>query len=402
MDLIYGLYGDVAIVVLCGILFVGETGVPLPTNGELLLVTGGILVGTGAIDPWLFVPLAIVATVGGAFTGYSWARLVGEKGLQAVAERLGQKHRLARVSAQFGKAGPVRIALWRLTPGFKTYTSLIAGAVGVDRRRFLAGVGPLIVLWVVTFTALGALIGVPVSHYLSQLQNLFLQGGLFIGIGVGAYLVIRRIPLAGRSALGRLPTRLRVVLAVAIDVGLIATVVVGVLAIVGGLLAIISPVLADATLTWWVELLAVLLVIVVFYSVATRRGLNATAGETLLDASYLTRGGRSSMKRLLQAALRQEDAPPAELVRISAAFGSLADMRHLRVAQLLLGRGASVMEVSSTLALSATDAGDALRELEEAGLVVGMGDGTDRQYAIASDHVRFGLAELLTHYAGQA
>lgn len=82
---------------------------------------------------------------------------------------------------------------------------------------------------------------------------------------------------------------------------------------------------------------------------------------------------------------------------MSVAFGCLADTRCLQVAQLLLQRGASMSEVSSTLALSASDASDALRDLEEVGLVVGEGEGSDRHYAIASDHVRLGLAELMTH-----
>src|SRR5262245_44127457 len=101
----------------------------MPTNGELILIAGGILVGTGALEPRLFVPLAMVASIGGAFTGYSWARLIGEGGLQAAAERIGQGRRLAKVSARLGRAGPLRIALYRLTPGFRVYTSLVAGAV---------------------------------------------------------------------------------------------------------------------------------------------------------------------------------------------------------------------------------------------------------------------------------
>jgi len=398
---IEGLYGDVAVVVLCGLLFANEAGVPMPTNGELILIAGGVLVGTGAVEPWLLVPLAIVACVGGAFTGYSWARFIGEGGLRAAAERIGQGRRLARMSARFGRAGPLRIALYRLTPGFRVYTSLVAGAAGVDRRRFLVGVGPLIVLWVIVFTAVGALVGVPASRVLSQLQNLVLQGGLLIGIGVGAYLAVRRIPAAGRGALARLPTRLRVMLAVAVDVALIATVVVGVLAIVGGVLAVAYPVLAPFGLAWWVDLLAIVVVIAVFYSVATRRGLDATAGETLLATSYLTRGGtdrgRVSMKRLSRTGLDDDGAPRAELVRMSETFRSLMDTRRLQVALLLLQQSASPIEVSSTLRLSTDHASDALRELEEAGLVVGEGEGTDRRYGIASDHVRLGLAELLTH-----
>jgi len=399
--LIEGLYGEVAVVVLCGLLFANEAGVPMPTNGELILIAGGILVGTGALDPWILVPLAIVAAAGGAFTGYSWARLVGEQGLQAAAERLGQGRRLARVSDRLGRAGPLRIALYRLTPGFRVYTSLVAGAIGVDRRRFLAGVGPLIVLWAITFTAVGALVGAPASRFLSQLQNLVLQGGLLIGVGVGAYLAVRRVPATGDGALARLPTRLRVALAVAVDVALIATVVVGVLGIVGGLLAIAYPVLASAAIAWWVELLAVVVVIAVFYSVATRRGLDATAGETLLATSYLTRGGtdrgRVSMRRILQAGLDEDAGPSGELVRMSEAFRSLADTRRLQVARLLLQESASPAEVSSRLGFPTAHAGDALRELEQAGIVVGEGEGTGRRYTIASDHVRLGLAELFTH-----
>lgn len=389
-----GLYGDAAVIVLCSVLFANEAGVPMPTNGELILIAGGILVGTGAVDPWLFVPLAIAASAGGAFVGYSWARLVGESGLQAVAERIGQGRRLARVSARLGRAGPLRIALFRLTPGFRVYTSLVAGAVGVSRLRFLAGIGPLILLWVGAYTALGALVGVPASRYLNHLQNLVLQGGLLIVIGVGAYLALRRVPDAGRAALARLPMRLRVILAVAVDVALIVTVVVGVVAIVRGLLAIGNALLPIAALSWWVELLAIVLVIAVFYSVATRRGLKATSGETLFDASYLT---YVRLDRLVPAIADRDAAPPAELVRTSQAFRCLAEPSRLQVARLMLQRDVSAADVSSSLALSADHAGHALRELEEAGLVVGEGEGRDRRYSIASVHVRVGLAELLTH-----
>lgn len=401
MSFIEGLYGDVAVVVLCGMLFVGEAGVPLPISGEFLLIAGGILIGTGALDPWLFVPIAVVAVGAGAFTGYSWARLVGENGLRAVAERLGQGRRLARLTERLGRAGPVRIALFRLTPGFKVYTSLVAGAVGVDRRRFLLGVGPLIVLWVLALTAIGAVVGAPASRFLSELQNVALQGGLLIAVGAGAFLAVRRIPAGGRAPLARLPTRLRVALAVAVDVTLIATVVVGVLRIVGGLLAVSYPWLPVAAVAWWVELLAVVVVIAVFYSLTTRRGLSATAGETLFDTRYLTHGGagdgRVRLIRLLQAGLDEEAAPPADLVRTTAAFRALADGRRLQVARLLLQRDASASDVASTLSLSARHAEDALGALEDAGVLAGDGEGSDRRYTMASDHVRLGLAELLTH-----
>jgi membrane-associated protein len=396
-----GLYGNVAIAVICGVLFANEAGVPMPTYGELIILTGGILVGTGAVNPWLFVPLAILAAAAGAFTGYSWARLVGEKGLNAVATRLNQSDRFGRLSTRLAQAGALRIGLYRLTPGFRVYTSLFAGAVGVDRRRFLAGVCPVIVVWVVVFTVLGALVGVPASRFLNDLQSLIVQGGLLIAVGVVAYLIVRHVPAAGRAPLARLPTRVRVIAAVVADVALIATVVAGVVSIVSGLLTMLSDVPVVAGVAFWVELVAVLLAIGLFYSIATRRGMNATAGETLFDTSYLTRGSRSRLQRLLHAQLGQLDDPPPEVVSMSAAFECLADTRCLRVTQLLLQRRSSQSEVCSRLGLAAGDVDHALNELEEVGLVVCDGEGSDRRYALANDHIKLGLAELMTHTLGR-
>lgn len=46
-----GLYGNVAVVVICSVLFANEAGVPMPINCELLLIAGGVLIGTGTVDP---------------------------------------------------------------------------------------------------------------------------------------------------------------------------------------------------------------------------------------------------------------------------------------------------------------------------------------------------------------
>ncbi|MBO0683715.1 MAG: VTT domain-containing protein, partial [Candidatus Dormibacteraeota bacterium] len=373
MDLINGLYGELGILVLCGIILANEAGVPLFINCELLLITSGILINTGAFEPWLFVPLALVATAGGAVTGYSWARLVGDTGLQRVAERIGQGERIAKLRNRFGKASPLRIALFRITPGLRVYTSLVAGAVGISRRRFLTGVIPVIVVWVAVYTLLGYLVGVPVTRYLDKIQSIVLSGALLIGVGIAAYFVIRRIPAAGRAPLARLPNRLRVVLAVAVDVALLVTVVSGALDIIGGILSIAAPLIPVDDVAWWVELLVVVLVIAVFYSVATRRGVRATAGETLFDASYLTGRGRgqgqAGVKR--QVELDQEAAPPDELVKVSAAFRTLADTRRLQVVRLLLQRDASQTEVSHALSLTQDNAAEVLHNLEDAGLAIG-------------------------------
>lgn len=403
MNLLLGLHGIVALVLLCSLLLVEEAGVPLPIPGELTLLAAGLLIGTGAVDPWLFVPLAITCSLAGSLTGYSWARLVGEHGLRAAAEKLHQTERLDKVSARLREAGPKDIALSRLMPLLRVNTTLVAGAAGVDRNRFLIGITPVTILWVVVFTALGAVAGVPAERYLGQLEALILQGGVLIVIGAGGYLAIRRVPAPGRTVMGRLPTNLRVVLAVAVDLALIATVVAGVLAIVTGVLAIIRPLLPIDVFAPWVEVVVMVTVIVVFYSTATRRGLDATAGETLFGASYLTRRAeepaRIRLRRMLKAALEQNAAEPPDLVRAAGVFKTLADVRHLQVARLLLQREQSLADLTSELRLSPLDVADAVRDLEESGLVVARESGEQKLYAVADDHVRVGLATLLNHAA---
>src|SRR3981081_35913 len=146
-------------VLLCALLFVEEVGIPLPIPGELTLIAAGLLIATGGLDPWLFLPLSIASCFAGSLTGYSWARLGGEHGVRAAAAGGHQTKRLERVRARLQKAGPREIALSRLVPGLRVYTTLVAGAVGVDRQTFLVGIAPATVLWVIVFLVIGVVAG---------------------------------------------------------------------------------------------------------------------------------------------------------------------------------------------------------------------------------------------------
>ena len=64
------LHGTVAVALLIGLLFAEEAGVPLPfAPGELVLLAAGLLIATGGLDPWVFVPLALIASVVGSLIG---------------------------------------------------------------------------------------------------------------------------------------------------------------------------------------------------------------------------------------------------------------------------------------------------------------------------------------------
>ncbi|MBO0703615.1 MAG: DedA family protein, partial [Candidatus Dormibacteraeota bacterium] len=193
MSFLIGLHGVVALVLMLTLLYAEEAGVPLPfAPGELVLIIAGILVQTGALNGWVFVPLAVLCCGAGSFTGFSWANFIGERGLDVVATRLGQQKRLERAVRRIRQAGPREIGITRLIPGMRIYTSLVAGAVSIPRRRFLLGVLPATALWVFVYTALGFLFGIPAAHYLNRLQDLAIDGGLLVLLGLGTYFAVRR------------------------------------------------------------------------------------------------------------------------------------------------------------------------------------------------------------------
>jgi uncharacterized RDD family membrane protein YckC len=258
------------------------------------------------------------------------------------------------------------------------------------------------VAWVPLWTVIGAVAGVPAVHFLTTVEQLVVQGGVLVVLGVGGYLAIRYLPDMGRDSPVRLPPPLRMGLAFAIDLALIASVVAGVLAVA-------RPLAGVGALAGWLDVVVVLVVIAAFYTFATRRGAHATAGETLFGARYLTRdaGGAETSPglRRLVGALAQ-DVPEGSVPQIARAadlFRVLSDQRRLSLARLLLQQDRSLDELAALLRLPRLEVAYHTGELQRAGVAeVVAGDGEAAQrLAIRDPHVRAGLAELLLHAAGR-
>jgi membrane-associated protein len=371
MALLQGLHGVIAIVLLCGLLFVEEAGVPLPfAPGELTLLAGGLLVASGGLNPFVFVPIAVAASVGGAVVGYSWSRLVGEHGLAAVAARLHQERNLARVSERVRAGGALGIAVSRSIPGLRIYTTLVAGAAAVRLRTFLLGAAPASAAWVVVFVVLGAVVGIPVEHFFSSLERLAVQGAILVAIGVGGYIAVRRRPAEAPGALMRVPYWLRITFAVLLDAAIVASIVAGVLSM--------ARIFASVDLTAnWADAAAIVGVIIVFYLIITRRGSGATVGETLFSADYVRRLRRVSP-------MTRGDAEKPETAGDAAArvFHALGDERRLRVAQTLLDGPRLLTEITSATGITATDGLADLATLQRAGAVRVLRQGGPPRYEL--------------------
>jgi membrane protein DedA with SNARE-associated domain/DNA-binding transcriptional ArsR family regulator len=365
---------------------VEEAGVPVPfAPGELTLLAAGLLIAAGGLDPFIFVPVAIVVCVAGATVGFSWARIVGEHGLVGLAAKFHQGRALERVSTRIRSAGPLGIAVSRLIPGLRIYTTLVAGAFGVRRRTFIAGMVPSTAIWVVVYVAVGVVAGIPVEHFLTHLAKLAVQGAILLVIGLGGYLAIRWAPDVDRQPLVHLPGWLRTSLAVLVDVGVVASVLTG-------LLAIVRRVTDTDFVAGWADVAVVVAAVGALYLFITRRGAGATVGEALLHTGYLRRRsevggpGRGTPGGWAQGQLQAT----ADVLR------ALGSVPRLAVLRSLLQGAVTVADVAARAGLSDEETDYHLAVLVRAGVVatVSLG-GQELRYGV-QERMRDWVSELLS------
>lgn len=288
MNFINGLHGTVAALLLCVLLYIDEAGVPLPfAPNEALLIVAGLLMAEGAMPAWLFMPLGYISLGAGMTTGYSWARAIGSVRLRAVARRFRAGATYDKAQARLRSATPLSLGITRLLPGVRTYATLVSGAAEIPFRTFATGAFPALAVWMLVLTGMGAAVGKPAEHYLSEFQNLIISGVILLAFVVSAVLAIRRIPSVqpSQGVLVTAPTWERLVLAVALDVGVVATVVAAIDNIIRGVLHAERP-------QGFYDLIILIASTVIFYVLLARRGPGTTAGEGLFNVSYRSRGSR--------------------------------------------------------------------------------------------------------------
>jgi membrane protein DedA with SNARE-associated domain len=277
--MLQALRSPASLVIVCVLLFAEEAGVPIPfAPGEAVLIGAGLLIASGAVPFWLAMPAEFVAVLAGATTGFAWARAVGPERLRALADRLGAGHAFDRVAERLRDAGVGGIAVSRLVPGLRIYTTLAAGAVGIPFSTFIVAVVPAIAAWVATFTLLGVFFGIPAQLFVNRFEAYALRFGVVIALLVGIYLILRRLPwVSGTDRRFPRGPGWKVALAAFVDVALMA-VVMALLALLTGLEALE----ADSGVTAVAVVGALLLV----YLVIVRRSVGLTVGEALLRVHY--------------------------------------------------------------------------------------------------------------------
>lgn len=180
----YG-YGVVGVVI-----FLESMGLPLP--GESLLIASAVYAAThgGLGIEWVVLAAAIGAILGDN-TGY----LIGQWGGTPALRRWGPKVGLTEQRQVLGwylfrKHGPKVVFFGRFTAILRTFAALLAGAIGMEWRRFLVWNALGAVVWTAGYGFGAFLLGRQIKHLLGPLG--LVLGAIAVGVVVWSWVFIRR------------------------------------------------------------------------------------------------------------------------------------------------------------------------------------------------------------------
>ena len=179
----------VVIFVETGLLF----GFFLP--GDSLLLTVGILASTGHIDLWVLVPLTILAAVGGDQVGY----VIGLQSALACRYSFVQSH-LLRARVFYERHGGMAIVAARFLPIVRTLAPVVAGASGMRYRNFVTYNIAGGVLWVVSLTLSGYVLGRTAPSFIPVFYPLI---GIIVTILIVTNIIVlirKTLPIRNHSA----------------------------------------------------------------------------------------------------------------------------------------------------------------------------------------------------------
>jgi membrane-associated protein len=180
-----GLDPMVVVLVISGLLFIEECGLPMPfAPGDLVLMLGGIGIATQGVNPVLLVVAASLASIAGALVAREIMKRAGAPALMKVAGRLHVQGPIDRASRLLRRSGWLGVLAGRLIPGLRIHTSQVAGVIAMPRRTFLTGLIRAVVIYVGLFTGLGVLVGPAAIAAVEHAQGLLVAGALVAVAGL--------------------------------------------------------------------------------------------------------------------------------------------------------------------------------------------------------------------------
>jgi membrane-associated protein len=197
------LSGDLLIGVIAGLVFIEESGIPVPfAPGDLLLIIAGIAIASDTVEPVPMVAALLTASVLGAMIGREVFAAVGRPALIKAADALGFRPALERATRLLGRRGALAVFIGRLIPGLRISTTQVAGVSKMPRLTFAAGLIPSVVVYIAFFVGLGALAGQPAVRLFHRAEHRFFVIAVTVLAALAIILSVRW--LARRGALSAL------------------------------------------------------------------------------------------------------------------------------------------------------------------------------------------------------
>jgi len=195
---IASLSGDLLILVIAGLVFIEESGIPVPfAPGDLLLMVAGIAIASDTVDAVPMVSALLVATILGAMIGREVFAAVGRPALMRVAEALRFRPALERATHLLRRGGAPAVFAGRLIPGLRIHTTQVAGVSKMPRRIFALGLIPSVFVYIAIFVGLGALVGQPAVSLFHRAEHRFFVIAVTVLAALAVILSVRWLARRG-------------------------------------------------------------------------------------------------------------------------------------------------------------------------------------------------------------
>jgi len=128
--------------------------------GDSLLLTAGLLASRGVLDIRILLPGLFISAVAGDQVGYWFGAKTGPLIFNRENSLLFRRKNLLAAKAFYEKHGGKTVTLARFIPFIRTFAPIVAGAAGMNYRRFVFFnfFGGLV--WAIGMTTLGYYLGV--------------------------------------------------------------------------------------------------------------------------------------------------------------------------------------------------------------------------------------------------
>jgi membrane-associated protein len=159
LSVIVAEYGTLTYLILFLIIF-AETGLVVTPflPGDSLLFAAGAIASLGGLNPFLLALLLIIAAILGDAVNYLVGKYIGPKVFSRDYRFLKREH-LERTQLFYEKHGGKTIIIARFMPIVRTFAPFVAGIGSMKYSKFLMYNIVGAVVWVVSFVALGYVVG---------------------------------------------------------------------------------------------------------------------------------------------------------------------------------------------------------------------------------------------------